>query len=217
MEMERIGARPKIHDAVSDPTHEERITLAPHVEQTADVEPTCLDVPPFARRIRLLANRQAGLWLCQRELEILAASTRHKPCSGWRADPQACRADEIRRPNCESQAAGIRGCDCVGMQSHAMAKVEIEALQSQERPDADAYRIDAGDHALAQGCGLDSLADRALERGFQQHRGQACDQRCGDPSCEPPASAGSKRDHRLESVAWKLVEREGIEPSTPAL
>ena len=56
VETERIGARPKIHAAVRDTTIEERVAFAPHVEQTADVEPTCLDVPPAAHRIRQLAN-----------------------------------------------------------------------------------------------------------------------------------------------------------------
>ena len=45
VETERIGARPKIHAAVRNTTIEERVAFAPHVEQTADVEPTCLDVP----------------------------------------------------------------------------------------------------------------------------------------------------------------------------
>jgi hypothetical protein len=54
-----------------------------------------------------------------------------------------------------------------------MAEVEIEALQSQERPDADAYRPDSGNHAVANGCGLDPLTDRVLEHGPQQHCGQA--------------------------------------------
>ena len=130
-------------------------------------------------------------------MEILAANARHIPGSDWRADPEACRAHKIGGANCESQAAGIRGCDHVGMQSHSMAEVEIEALQSQERPDADAYRTDSGNHAMAHGCGLDPLTDRVLEHGSQQHRGQACDQRRGDRSSEPPpSSAGSKRNHR---------------------
>jgi hypothetical protein len=43
------------------------------------------------------------------------------------------------------------------MQSHSMAEVEIEALQSQERPDADACRPDLGNHAMAHGCGLDPI------------------------------------------------------------
>ncbi len=77
-----------------------------------------------------------------------------------------------------------------------MAEVEIEASKAHERPYADAYRTDPDNHSMAQGCGLDSLADRALEHGSQQHRGQACDQCGGDCSCEPPSPACSKRHRR---------------------
>ena len=56
VETERIGARLKIHAAVRDTTIEERVTFAPHIEQTADVEPLRLDVPPAAHRIRLLTD-----------------------------------------------------------------------------------------------------------------------------------------------------------------
>ena len=72
-------------------TIEQRVGVAPHVEQTADVEPTCLDVPRAAHRIRRCADRQAGLWLHQRELEVLAANARHVPGSGRRADRDSCR------------------------------------------------------------------------------------------------------------------------------
>src|SRR6185436_5283574 len=196
LEMERIGARPKIHTAVHDSTVEKRMTFAPHLEQTTDVEPMCLDAPPPAHRIRLLANRQASLRVDQRELEILAANARQMPCSIWGVDPEACWADEIGRPYRESQPAGIRGCNHVGMQSHSIAEVEIETFQSHERPNADADRTDSNGHSMSRGGGLDPLADRTLEPGFQHHRGQGCDQRCGDRSPEPPSSAGTKHEHR---------------------
>ena len=55
------------------------------------------------------------------------------------------------RPDGESQAAGIRGCNHVGMQSHAMAEVEIEVFQSQKRPCADVNRTDSTNHSVAFG------------------------------------------------------------------
>jgi hypothetical protein len=83
------------------------------------------------------------------------------------------------------------------MQSHSMTDVEIESLQSQQRPDADVYQPNSGNHAMAHGRGLDPRTHRVLEHGSQQQRGQACDQRRGDRSSEPPPSpAGSKRNHR---------------------
>jgi hypothetical protein len=60
------------------------------------------------------------------------------------------------------------------MQSHSMTEVEIEPLQSQQRPDADVYLLDSGNHAMARGRGLDPRAHRVLEHGSQQQRGQAC-------------------------------------------
>ncbi len=47
--------------------------------------------------------------------------------SGRRADADSCWAHEIGGANCESQAAGPRGCDRVGMQSHSMTEVEIKS------------------------------------------------------------------------------------------
>ena len=47
VETKRIGARPKIHAAVRDTTIEERVTFAPHVEQTADVEPRASTFHPL--------------------------------------------------------------------------------------------------------------------------------------------------------------------------
>src|SRR5262249_13336142 len=136
---EPIAAGPKIHSAVCDTPIEQRVGVAPHVEQTADIEPTCLDVPRAAHWIRTRADRQAGLWLHQRELEVPVANARHVPGSCRRADPDPCWARESGGANCESHAAGPRDCDHVGMQSHSMAEIEIESLQSQQRPNADVY------------------------------------------------------------------------------
>ena len=72
-----------------------------------------------------------------------------------------------------------------------MTEVEIESLQSQQRPDADVYQPDSGNHAMAHGRGLDPRTHRVLEHGSQQQRGQACDQRRGDRSEPPPSPAGS--------------------------
>src|SRR5205085_3707319 len=92
VETERIGARLKRHPAVRDSTIEEQRVLAPHVEQMADVEPVCLDLPTAACRILQLANRKAGLWLDQRVLEILTAAARQIPGRGWRAPRDVRRA-----------------------------------------------------------------------------------------------------------------------------
>ena len=82
-----------------------------------------------------------------------------------------------------------------------MTEVEIESLQSQQRPDADVYQPDSGNHAMAHGRGLDPRTHSVLERRFQQHRGQAYDQRRGDRSSEPPPSpAGSKCKHRRKDA-----------------
>ncbi len=56
VETELIGAGPKIHAAVCNTTIEQRVGVAPHVEQTPDVEPTCLDVPRAAHRSWQLAD-----------------------------------------------------------------------------------------------------------------------------------------------------------------
>jgi hypothetical protein len=56
VETERIDAGLKVHAAVRDTTIEQRVGVAPHIEQTSDVEPTCLDVPCAAHRIRQLAD-----------------------------------------------------------------------------------------------------------------------------------------------------------------
>jgi len=87
------------------------------------------------------------------------------------------------------------------MQSHSMTEVEIDFLQSQQRPDADMYQPDLGNHAMAHGRGLDPRTHRLLERRSQQPRGQAYDQCRGDRSSEPPPSpAGSKRNHRRKDA-----------------
>ena len=45
---QRIGARLKVHAAVRDTATEQWVLVAPRVDQTADVEPACLDVPHAA-------------------------------------------------------------------------------------------------------------------------------------------------------------------------
>ena len=49
------------------------------------------------------------------------------------------------------------------MQSHSMTEVEIQSLQSQQRPDADVHQPDSGNHAMARGRGLDPRTHSALE------------------------------------------------------
>jgi hypothetical protein len=71
-----------------------------------------------------------------------------------------------------------------------MTEVEIELLQSQQRPDADVYQPDSGNCAMARGRGLDPRTHRVLEHGSQQQRGQACDQRRSDRSEPPPLPSG---------------------------
>ena len=56
VETEFICAGPKIHAAVRNTTIQQRVGVAPHVEQMPDVEPMCLDVPRAAHRIRQLAD-----------------------------------------------------------------------------------------------------------------------------------------------------------------
>ncbi|MBV9913146.1 MAG: hypothetical protein JOZ93_11225 [Sinobacteraceae bacterium] len=73
------------------------------------------------------------------------------------------------------------------MKSHSMTQVEIARGQSQERPDANVYQADSGNHAMARGGGRDSRAHRFLELGFQQQRGRNYDQRSSNGS-EPPPS-----------------------------
>ena len=81
-----------------------------------------------------------------------------------------------------------------------MTEVEIESLQSQQRPDADVYLPDSGNHAMAHGRGLDPRTHGVLEHGSQQQRGQACDQRRGNRSEPPPSPAGSKPKHRRKDA-----------------
>jgi hypothetical protein len=54
-----------------------------------------------------------------------------------------------------------------------MTEVEIEPLQSQQRPDADVYYTDSGNRAMAHGLGLDPRSHPMLEHGSQQQRSQA--------------------------------------------
>jgi hypothetical protein len=63
-----------------------------------------------------------------------------------------------------------------------MTEVEIESLQSQQRPDTDVYHTDSSNRAMAHGRGLDPSSHPVLEHGSQQKRGQAYDQRRGDRS-----------------------------------
>jgi hypothetical protein len=56
-----------------------------------------------------------------------------------------------------------------------MTEIEIESLQSQQRPDTKVYLPDSGNCAIAHDCGLYPLTNRVLERGSQQQRNRACD------------------------------------------
>jgi hypothetical protein len=86
------------------------------------------------------------------------------------------------------------------MQSHSMPELEIESVQSHQRPDADMYQPDSGNQAMVRGRGLNPRTHLLLELGSQQHRGQAYDQRRGDRSEQPPSPAGSKRNHRRKDA-----------------
>jgi len=86
------------------------------------------------------------------------------------------------------------------MQSHSRPKVEIESLQSQQRPDADVYYTDSDNRAMAHGLGLDPRSHPVLDHGSQQQRGQAHHQRRGDRYEPPPSPAGSKRKHRRKDA-----------------
>jgi hypothetical protein len=87
------------------------------------------------------------------------------------------------------------------MQPHTRPKIEIESLQSQQRPDADVYQPDSGNCATAHGCRLDPRSHRVLEHGSQQERGQAYDQRRGDRSEPPPSPACSIKHPRKDATA----------------
>ena len=63
-----------------------------------------------------------------------------------------------------------------------MTELEIETLQSQQRPDTDVYPPDSGNCVMAYRHGLYSRTNFAFERGSQQWRGHACDQSGGDRS-----------------------------------
>jgi hypothetical protein len=71
-----------------------------------------------------------------------------------------------------------------------MTEVEIETLQSKQRPYTDVYQPDSGNCAIAQGCRFYSRSNRVLEPRSQQRRGHAYGQRSGDRSKPPPAPAG---------------------------
>jgi hypothetical protein len=86
------------------------------------------------------------------------------------------------------------------MQLHSMTEVEIESLQSQQRPDADVYHTDSGNRAMAHGRGLEARSHPVLEHGVQQQRGRAYYQGRGDRSEPPPSPAGSKCRHRRKDA-----------------
>jgi hypothetical protein len=69
-----------------------------------------------------------------------------------------------------------------------MTEVEIESLQSQQRPDADMYHTDSGNRAMARGLGLDPRSHPVLQNGSQQQRGYTYGQGRGDRSEPPPYS-----------------------------
>jgi hypothetical protein len=48
-----------------------------------------------------------------------------------------------------------------------MTEVEIESLQSQQRPDANVYHTDSGNRAMAHGLGLDPRSHPVLQHGSQ--------------------------------------------------
>ena len=138
VETESIGAGLKVHAAVRDTTIEQRVVTAPHVEQTSDVEPTCLDVPLRRPPDTPPCGLTGRLWptsVSRRSSPNMPATA--LPVSDRRADSDACWPRESGGANRESQESGPRGRDHVGMQSHSIPKVEIESLQSQQRPDAD--------------------------------------------------------------------------------
>jgi hypothetical protein len=86
------------------------------------------------------------------------------------------------------------------LQAHSIPKLEIESLQSQQRPDADVYHTDSGNRAMADGLGLDPRSHPVLEHRSQQQRGKAYDQRGGDRTEPPPSPAGSKCKHRRKDA-----------------
>jgi hypothetical protein len=86
------------------------------------------------------------------------------------------------------------------MQAHSMTEIEIESLQSHQRPDADVYHTDSGNRAMAHGLGFDPRAHPVLEHGSQQYRGRAYEQGRNDRSEPPSSSAGSKCKHRRKNA-----------------
>jgi hypothetical protein len=76
-----------------------------------------------------------------------------------------------------------------------MTEVEIESLQSQQRPDTNVYQPDSCNCAMADGRGIYPRTNRVLERGSQQQRRHTCDQRSSDRSKPPASPADSKRKH----------------------
>jgi hypothetical protein len=77
----------------------------------------------------------------------------------------------------------------------SMTEVEVDSLQSQQRPDTNVYQPDSGNCAMAHGRGIYPRTNRVLERGSQQQRGHTGDQRSTDRSKPPASSTDSKRKH----------------------
>jgi hypothetical protein len=81
------------------------------------------------------------------------------------------------------------------MYAQSILKVEIDFLQSKQRPDTDVYQPDSGNCAMANGRGLYPRTNCLLERGSQPRHGHAGDQRSGDRSKPPASPADSKCKH----------------------
>jgi len=79
MKTERLGCDIKIDPAIHYSAVNQQVSIAAHVEQTTDIESVCLDVPRAARWSCRCAQRQPGLRLNQRELEVTAANARDVP------------------------------------------------------------------------------------------------------------------------------------------
>jgi hypothetical protein len=117
-----------------------------------------LDAPRAAHRTGKLADVEAGLRLHQSEPEVLADNARDIPGTGRRADRDPCWASERGGANGESQAAGPRSRDHVGVESRSRPEVEIKSLQPQQRPEADVYLRDAGNVASPHGRGFETCS-----------------------------------------------------------
>jgi hypothetical protein len=81
------------------------------------------------------------------------------------------------------------------MYAQSRFKVEIEFLQSKQRPRTDVYLPDSGNCAMANGRRLYPRTNCVLERGSQQGNGHARDQRSDDRSKPQASPADSKCNH----------------------